>query len=708
MKYKRKIFKSFFKSIFILGIINVFLIIQSNYAYAKTNKIKVGYTIISGFSEVKDGEYSGFLFDYLREISKYTGWEYEFIEFNDDEIYSELKSGKIDIIGAVKKNEETMNLYDFPEYNSGASYTTLVTLKDNDSIYMSNFKTLNEIKVGYFEEEKDKLKNFNEFYEANGFKNVELISYSSEDKYALKEALINKEVDAIITDDLSLDREMKVIVKFSPEPYYFATTKGNDEIIADLNKAISRIKEKDSDYGHTLYSKYFNSFNSKVINLTKEEEEYVSNIETLKGIYIDNNMPVQYYNNKTNEANGIYIDLVSLIMKRVNINFELIKASNYEEAYSMIKNREADFILALPDKYLVEKEHNLFLTQSYIDIDLVKVKNIKSTQGDNEVGALVKGYRYNDLNSENVKYYETIEECLDAIDKGEATVTSFNSYSILNYISSNYYPNLAVLYQEKQVGVSMGFVKPIDKTLINIINKSIDNLSNEEVNNIIYDNSTNIHHKITLRQIIIENTEEFISTSIVTVILIFIITIYKIKKLKQSKELLLKKAQTDALTGAYNRETGEILIREYLKTNPKNLYSAFAIIDVDNFKLVNDRLGHQIGDNVLKEFASILKNIFTFKDIICRLGGDEFIIFMKDIEKFDFDIIRDRLEALCKTMNKDIEDNNIKQKISLSIGCVITNKYTNFKEVYKKADEMLYEVKHSGKNGFKIKNDFIN
>ena len=707
MKYNRKL-KKFIKVILILSIINICLSVQSNYANAETNdKIKVGYSIVSGFTEVKDGIYSGFSFEYLREIAKYTGWEYEFIEMSLNDVITKLRDGEIDIAGGMLKNEQTMELYDFPEYNTGATYTTLATLKDNNSIDISNSETLDGIKVGYYETGKVRLENFNKFCRVNGIENVQLVPYSYENKNSLEEALNNKEIDAIITGDLLLDNEKKVIVKFGAVPYYFATTKGNSEIISELNKAISKIKEKDSDYEQVLYSKYFKTFNSKVISLTKEEEEYINNIGVLKAIYVDNNIPVQYYNNKTNEADGIYIDLVSLIMKRAGIKFELIKTDTYEEAYNMLKNKEADLIVAVPDVYSIEKGNNLFLTQSYINVDVVKVKN-KNIKTDKEIVALVKGYGYSELDgNDEVKYYKTLEECLEAIETGKATITSYNNYSISNYLAAKYYSKLAVLYQEEQVNATIGFAKPIDKKLINVINKAINTLSSEEINNIIYDNTSNIHHKITLKQLFIENTTLFILIAIVVIIAISIIIIYRFRKLQESKKLLLKKSQIDALTGIYNREVGEELVKEYLNTKPLNLYSAFAIIDIDYFKQVNDRLGHQIGDDVLKEFALILKKVFAFKDIICRLGGDEFVVFMKDIEKVDIDVIRERLEVLCKTMNKDIEYNNIKQEISLSIGCVITNKNTDFKGLYKQADNMLYKVKHNGKNGFKIKNDFI-
>lgn len=714
MKYNimKNILKKFSKIILILLIINICLSTQSNYVNAENNKVRVGYSNISGFTEVENGIYTGFGFEYLREIAKYTGWEYEFIEMNLNEMMTKLKNGEIDIAGAMLKNESTMELYDFPEHSSGVTYTTLVTLKDNNNIDVSNYETVEGIKVGYFENSKTKLENFKTFCENKGFNNIELIPYAAKTGNELDEALKNKEVDAIITGDLLVGDEKKVVARFGGTPYYFATTKGNTEIISGLNNAIFKIKDKDPSYDQVLYSKYFETFNSDIVSLTEEEKNYINNIDVVKAIYIGNNIPLQYYNEKTKEPDGMYIDLFNLIMERIGIEVELIQADNYEEAYNMISNKEADLIISVPDVYLVEKENDLFLTQSYLDLYTVEVRN-KNIKSDKEIIALARGYGYYQYykyyganDNTEIKYYKTIEECLDAVEKGEATMTNGISYSMLNYIASDYYSNLMVLYREEQIDSSIAFAKPVDKNLINIINKAIDTLSTEDINNIVYENTSNIHHKITIKQLIIENSTLFMGIAVLIAILIFIVVMRKFKELKKAKKLLLKKAQLDALTGMYNREAGEILVKEYLTLKPRNLYSAFAIIDIDCFKQVNDRLGHQIGDDVLKEFALVLKEIFAFKDIICRLGGDEFVVFMKDIHEDDIDIIRERLQVLCKTMNKEIEHNNLKQKISLSIGCVITNKHTDFNDLYKQADEILYKVKQNGKNGFKIKNDF--
>lgn len=136
----------------------VLVIIMANSFYPKSvsayeNKvIRVGFPIKSGFSEKKDGLYTGYVYEYLREIAIYTGWEYEFVEKSFSELMNDLKDGNIDILPGVVKNEENMNVFDFPRYNLGNTYTTLSMLDDN---ILTNSKhiILEDINIGYLEED---------------------------------------------------------------------------------------------------------------------------------------------------------------------------------------------------------------------------------------------------------------------------------------------------------------------------------------------------------------------------------------------------------------------------------------------------------------------------------------------------------------------------------------------------------------------------
>lgn len=126
--------------------------------------------------------------------------------------------------------------------------------------------------------------------------------------------------------------------------------------------------------------------------------------------------------------------------------------------------------------------------------------------------------------------------------------------------------------------------------------------------------------------------------------MILLFTIYKVNNKHQKR--LLEFARIDALTGIKNKETLQNEISTYLKNDSSQQLGALFMIDVDNFKTVNDLNGHVIGDEVLKNFGSILKESFTVEDIVGRAGGDEFIVFVKDIQEHGNAI--NRAQEICQ------------------------------------------------------------
>ena len=257
---------------------------------AEENKvIRVGFPTVSGFTEKKDGVYTGYAYEYLREIAIYTGWEYEFVEKSLGELLDDLKEGNIDILGGMLKTEETMEIYDFPKYNSGNTYTILSVLSDSNVFDESKYILLDGITVGCFETAKTSINNFLDFCEENNIKNANIVTYPY---IGGREALLQKikdgEVDAILGGDLVIDSDEEIISKFGGVPQYFATTKGNKEIIDGLNSAIYKIKEQNPLFDENIYNKYFKTNNNSYLIFTSEEAEYVKDIPIIRAAYIDN------------------------------------------------------------------------------------------------------------------------------------------------------------------------------------------------------------------------------------------------------------------------------------------------------------------------------------------------------------------------------------------------------------------------------------
>ncbi len=179
-----------------------------------------------------------------------------------------------------------------------------------------------------------------------------------------------------------------------------------------------------------------------------------------------------------------------------------------------------------------------------------------------------------------------------------------------------------------------------------------------------------------------------------------------------NKEKMLKqKAENDALTGLLNKGTFQEKVEAVL-ANAKNddLY-AFYIIDLDNFKQVNDSMGHLVGDKVLVDTAQKLCMVFSDKDFVGRIGGDEFTAFLKltsDGKKIGEKIIREKASAICEKLNEIYSNKDVKVNVSSSVGIALYPEHgLKYNDLYKNADSALYLSKNGGKNQFHIFNTVL-
>ena len=171
---------------------------------------------------------------------------------------------------------------------------------------------------------------------------------------------------------------------------------------------------------------------------------------------------------------------------------------------------------------------------------------------------------------------------------------------------------------------------------------------------------------------------------------------------KQKEFMLLEKASRDYLTGLYNRGGAEELINQYLKemNGRENVNCMFVLLDLDNFKEMNDTLGHQMGDRVLQDVAAVLQNHFREYDIVSRLAGDEFVVLVKEMPP---EILEKNMQVLLKKLEKQYNLGDEAVLISASIGVSIWPGHgSSFAELYRKADLALYHAKDAGKKTFVV------
>lgn len=163
---------------------------------------------------------------------------------------------------------------------------------------------------------------------------------------------------------------------------------------------------------------------------------------------------------------------------------------------------------------------------------------------------------------------------------------------------------------------------------------------------------------------------------------------------RYDREQLLEKAKmesmTDPLTQLYNRLGSERLIKKAMLASDAVKHAVLVMLDLDNFKKINDQFGHPAGDWILREAALSLKECFRAGDIIGRLGGDEFIIFCSNIQ--DKKGIHLLLERVAKKLNIAYENETESVTVTASVGATFYEGQS-FEELYKEADAALYHAK---------------
>lgn len=153
----------------------------------------------------------------------------------------------------------------------------------------------------------------------------------------------------------------------------------------------------------------------------------------------------------------------------------------------------------------------------------------------------------------------------------------------------------------------------------------------------------------------------------------------------------------DPLIGIYNRKTFFEIIEKKLNEDKDKKY-AIIMIDLDNFKRVNDTLGHQFGDAVLIETSKLIRGKLNEGDVIARYGGEEIIIYINEAE--DENEVFKRIESIRKTVEFNVINREyITKHITASFGISFyPNDGGNITEIIKSADKLLYKAKYSGKN----------
>lgn len=168
---------------------------------------------------------------------------------------------------------------------------------------------------------------------------------------------------------------------------------------------------------------------------------------------------------------------------------------------------------------------------------------------------------------------------------------------------------------------------------------------------------------------------------------------------KKAAYALKEQAEKDSLTMLLNANTSRRRAEEYLAACAEEANCALLVIDLDNFKQINDRFGHLFGDAVLTEAARIISRMFRSQDIVGRIGGDEFMVVMKDL--FDAALVHKRCSQLIEAVRGIMSDRMQGMTVSCSVGVALAREQRAlYSQLFRCADQAMYQSKSQGGNSY--------
>ena len=467
--------------VFIMLAFNLSVLAQTS----EKRVLRVAFPQVDGMSwTAEDGTHHGMLVDYLNEIAKYTGWEYEYIDTKGPAMLNEFVEGKYELMGGNYYIPALEKYYAYPNYNMGYSRSLLLARSDDRSIHSYDLESMNGKTIGVYENARENIRRLKEFMAINGlYCNIRY--YKQEDmvgKIGLYPYLAKGEIDLLLNNVAHISDSVRVVVAYDSQPYYIVTNPGNKEVLDGLNMALERILDANPNFAAERYAV---NFPDRLVNiqLSDRDLEYVNERKTITVAVPENWHPLYCKETPLKNHTGIMADVLDEIKSFTGLRFSYVYAKNYADAIRLIQQGDADILGFFLGDENDAAQLGLALSASYVSANNIIVRNKAcSYPAPGLVGALVENQRLpSGISVEKIRFYPSIKEALFAVNNGEADfiygLSSRMEQDILRYHFTNLAP---VTLVNDQSTISFALPIPVDPDLLTILNKAINNLSESE------------------------------------------------------------------------------------------------------------------------------------------------------------------------------------------------------------------------------------
>ena len=519
--------------------------------------VKVGYYFSNNFQEGMDDRSpkSGYSYEYLQKLASYTGWKYEYVYGEWDELFEKLKDGEIDLMAGVAYSEDRVDQIGYPD--SEMLNETFYIYKDTDdsSIQCGDIASYSGKKIGTLKGDQ-RMTAALEQWKARHRADIEIEYYS--DLTECARVFNEQQIDGFVSADnvVSSYSGITPVEKIGKQLFYLCTAKEREDLLSELNMAMSIMNEQDAVEVDELRNKYYTETTVSVF-LSQQEQQWMKEHAQITVGYLADYLP---YCDKAEDGSvtGLVSDIVPDLFDALSGDYdpEIIYRcfDDQQEMLDCLKNGEVDFVLPVSEgKWYAEQEE--FVQSSAVVAFPIAL--VYREPYDNEVTSRIavnqnnlRQYWYTLANypDAEIVMYDGIEACIDAVNSGEADSTLLSALRVSQLLNGEKKLNIITLSDSEKLcfGVAAG-----NKALLQILNHGLSILGESYGLNHTYRYLDTVV-TYTLTDVIQDHVWLFIG--LLTVLLILIVTYFIHREQEQKKaaqhELKQKELLEKALCAA--------------------------------------------------------------------------------------------------------------------------------------------------------------
>lgn len=625
------------------GLVALFLYLCSwPVTTARAETVRVGCIDRQTFFQGLPQTPSGYGYEYLLEVGRYTGWDYAFISCPLDVCLKMLEEGELDLVGALRKSPDYVKRFAFPDHPQGVGSTVLLALESRRNVYFNDPKSFEGMRVGYYAQ--DPAGRIFEGYRARQNFNAQVVDFDNFE--AMLEALKQGDVDAVVASDLLTVPGVKILAHVGAAPFFAVLSRSNPDLLRRFNHAVQSIHERDLYYTAGLHEKYLRRPLLLSQALSREEDAWLRENRPVRIAINPADLPVQGFG-KSGGADGILVRLVRELFLSNGITPEFVPTKSYAESLRLMDNGAVDVVTGFGQSLRHRFGGRVQVSEPVLRAPVSLVGRAGSANTTPHTVGLGRGMALpqqlrESLGAMKLAHYENQEAALRALMADEVPLTLMTTWRFDTLARDPRYYSLRMVAmvpmdQELTLGVSSAMAA----TLLPMLNRAIAGMDFSRVQTVAYEYVLNRP-----REDFWPMVKEYSGMLLLLgAALLLLGAAWAIRRARtRMKHMVREAAFTDDVTGLGNLARFSQMGRAV----PRDGSWVCGSMDINNFKIFNAYYGHAAGNSLLRQLGITLNGSLLPGEMVCRGSGDEFLLLLR--WPGSMDALKHRLRKLETTL----------------------------------------------------------